>query len=180
MSCSTDGCRSPWIISRSNLDCSGKCAAINARDIRWNDVSNLDVAWRVDLDRLNASSDAVAQRIAPIQLTSFDQQPDTTQTAYLVRGAVQGRAAVRGDSDAWRINVDATAENLELLELEASAPADQVVQQNGRRSGGESLFLLEGTERRFEGSTGIQTGRWNASCRAAEGRHGLGRSDIGR
>lgn len=100
-----------------SLTAQGNAAALNAQgDYRPQGTSNLELAWRADVERLRESSNAIAAKFQPIQLTSFAPQPVVEASDYHMKGIVEGRATVAGSEGIWKAYLDAGGENLELLQ----------------------------------------------------------------
>ncbi|QDV69148.1 hypothetical protein Poly24_28630 [Rosistilla carotiformis] len=95
----------------------GNAAALSAQgDYRASGQSDLEIAWRADIERLRQSTDAIAAQFQPIQLTNFVPQPAVESSDYQYKGSVEGRATLRGIDGIWKANVEADGENLELLQ----------------------------------------------------------------
>ncbi|WP_417731523.1 hypothetical protein [Rosistilla oblonga] len=104
-------------ISIRSLTAIGNAAALSAQgDYRYEGNSELELAWRADVERLRQSTDAIAAQFQPIQLTSFAPQPEVEASNYQIKGTIEGRATLLGSGGIWKANVDADAANLELLQ----------------------------------------------------------------
>ncbi|QDS88807.1 hypothetical protein EC9_30020 [Rosistilla ulvae] len=131
-------------ISIRSFTAQGNAAALNVQgDYRPAGISELEVAWRADIERLRQSSGDIAGRFQPIQLTSFAPQPAVEASTYQFKGTVEGRASVRGSDGVWKANVDASGDNLELLQdvgVSGSVDMNNVQQAIPLQANTESLW----------------------------------------
>ncbi|MEL6109912.1 MAG: hypothetical protein AAFU85_28205, partial [Planctomycetota bacterium] len=94
----------------------GDALSLAVRGEASRETTNLDVAWKADLERLQAS---LGTRFAAAQASmhSASYRP-TSEPSYRVTGRCEGKATITDVGDQWKVEVnDASAANLRLTQI---------------------------------------------------------------